>query len=73
MRLEADDNPGTAPSDPEGLAASGGFEDLEALRRALTEGGDADRLLEHYAVVLEVSRTLSRNLSLETLLPIWST
>lgn len=49
--------------------------ELAALREAVTEGGNAElaaevvRLLQQYAVILEVTRTVASELSLDVLLP----
>ncbi len=49
--------------------------ELAALRAAVIEGGNAElaadvvRLLQQYAVILEVTRTVASELSLDVLLP----
>lgn len=45
------------------------FKDPASLREALIQGGDEPQIVEQYAVLPGVSRTLSSDLSLDTLLP----
>lgn len=45
------------------------FEEMACLRETLIQGRGEAHLAEHYAVLLEVSRTISSDLSLDILLP----